>query len=127
MAQSTRPRGLLGETLAQLFLESRGYRVLAKNCRAGRREVDLVVERALTLVAVEVKWRRADALAGTAPESWRAPQRARAGEAVLALMETWPGGARRPWRFDLVTIEEDARGWTLRHYPGAWAPRDSFW
>jgi len=29
--------------------------------------------------------------------------------------------------FDLVTIAEEARGWTLEHHPGAWSPGGSYW
>jgi len=112
-------KGPLGETLAEQFLVARGWTVRGRNVRAGRREIDLVVERGVTIALVEVKWRRRDA-----GESWRSAQRARAGEAALELMARWPGKA---YRFDLVTIEEEARGWTLRHYPGAWSPRGSFW
>ena len=113
-------RGPLGETLAELFLVSRGWEVRGRNLRAGRREIDLLVQRGDTLALVEVKWRRG----GGAAEAWRRPQRERAGEAALALMESWPAKA---WRFDLVTIEEEARGWTLRHHPGAWSPAGSCW
>jgi putative endonuclease len=123
MAQS---RGPLGESLAQLFLESRGYLILGRNLRVGRREIDLLAERGQTLIAVEVKWRRARG-EGSPDEAWRRPQRARAGEAVLGLMERWPGAAERPWRFDLVTIEESPNGWTLAHRRGAWSPGDSCW
>lgn len=126
MSDHARPRGILGEALAQLFLESRGYTILKKNQRAGRREIDLIAERGRLLVAVEVKWRR-EREGSSAIEAWQWPQRARAGEAVLALMETWPEGAERPWRFDLVAIEERASGWTLIHHPGAWSPGGSFW
>jgi putative endonuclease len=112
-------KGSLGEALAEQFLVARGFRVLGRNVRAGRREIDLVVEKGSTVVLVEVKFRRRDS-----SEAWRRAQKARAGEAALTLMEQWPG---RTVRFDLVTIEEEARGWTLRHYPGAWAPKESFW
>jgi len=54
-------------------------------------------------------------------------QRARAHAAVLAAMESLPGGARRPWRLDLVTIGVNARGWSVEHHPGAWSPGGSFW
>ena len=112
-------RGPLGETLAGLYLESRGWVVRGRNVRAGRREIDLVVQRGQTIAFVEVKWRRGDV-----EEAWQRPQRARAGEAALALLETWPAQA---WRFDLVTIAEEAGGWTLRHHPGAWSKGDSYW
>jgi putative endonuclease len=128
MDHQARPRGILGETLAQLFLESRGYTILAKNQRAGRREIDLVAERGATLIAVEVKWRRERVgEAGAAAEAWPRAQRQRAGEAVLSLMETWPGAPERPWRFDLIAIEERASGWTLVHHPGAWSPGATWW
>jgi putative endonuclease len=120
-------RGRAGEEITLLFLEARGYRLLARRFRAGRRELDLVVERGALLVAVEVKWRRA----GENPEqvlgAWRRGQRARAGGAVFEAMAQLPGGEARPWRFDLVTIEERGDGFDLTHRRGAWSPGDSFW
>jgi putative endonuclease len=111
--------GPLGEQLAELFLVSRGWVVRGRNVRAGRREVDLVVQRGRTLVFVEVKWRRGDAA-----EAWRAPQRARAGEAALQLLGQYEASA---FRFDLVTIVDAPSGWTLTHLPGAWSPGGTFW
>ena len=112
-------KGVLGESLAEQFLVARGFRVIGRNVRAGRREIDLVVARGSTVALVEVKFRRREA-----GEAWRRAQRARAGEAALHLMSSWEG---KNVRFDLVTIEEDARGWTLRHFPGAWSPAGAFW
>jgi len=112
-------RGPLGEALAELYLMSRGWAVRGRNVRAGRREIDLVVQRGGTIAFVEVKWRRS-----AVEEAWRRPQRARAGEAALSLMEQWPAQA---WRFDLVTIEEEKNGIRLRHHPAAWSPGDSYW
>ena len=112
-------RGPLGESLAALYPESRGWSVRGRNVRTGRREIDLVVQRGGTVAFVEVKWRRS-----AVEEAWRWPQRARAGEAALALMEQWPAEA---WRFDLVTIEEETHGIRLRHLPGAWSPGGSYW
>jgi len=125
-------RGRAGEAMARLFLETRGYRVLHERLRVGRRELDLVAERGELLVAVEVKWRRvADAANAAADErplqAWRAAQRGRAHEAVLVLMPELLRGAERPWRFDLVVIEEGPRGLRLTHHAGAWSPRGSFW
>jgi len=113
-------RGEAGEEIAHRFLATRGYRLVARRYRVGRRELDLVVERGTLLVAVEVKWRRA----GEATEAWRPAQRARAAEAVLLAMEQF---GERPWRLDVVTIEERPDGLTLTHFPGAWSPGGSFW
>jgi putative endonuclease len=120
-------RGRLGEALAERFLVSRGYTILERNLRVGRAEIDLVAERGELLVAVEVKWRRAGDFATAPGDAWRAPQRARLHAAILGAMALLPGGDRRPWRIDLVAIEESADGWRLVHRPGAWTPGDSPW
>ncbi len=127
MATSARERGRLGEEIAALLLASRGYVVVARNRRAGRRELDLIVERGALLVAVEVKWRHVDARPDAGARAWSRGQRARQHEAVLQAMAELPGAADRPWRFDLVVIAESARGWRVEHHAGAWSPGASFW
>jgi putative endonuclease len=117
--------GTVGEEVAALLLATRGYRMLARNVRFGRREIDLVVERGSLLVAVEVKW-RSGTEAGTA---WGAAQRRRSAEAVqLAMGEgRFADADRRPWRFDLVTIAAAPSGWTIEHRKGVWSPGNSWW
>ena len=55
-----RPLGRRGEALAARYLRRRGWRILARNLREGRFELDLVVQRGDTTVFVEVKTRRTD-------------------------------------------------------------------
>ena len=56
---SNQTLGQRGEQLASLFLERRGYSVVARNWRFGRcGEVDLLLEKPDLLVFVEVKTRR---------------------------------------------------------------------
>lgn len=52
-------RGPIGETIAAVYLSRHGYRVLDRNVRTRRGEIDLVARRGDELVFVEVKsWRR---------------------------------------------------------------------
>ncbi len=127
MTSDSQRRGRAGESIAALFLEARGYTILARNLRVGRRELDLVAERGRLLLAVEVKWRPAGDAFGGAGEAWRPAQRSRAAAAWLAVRATFPHGETRPWRFDLVTIEEEAHGLRLEHRRGAWSPAGGWW
>jgi putative endonuclease len=127
MTDQNRLRGRLGEDVAALLLASRGYRVIDRNVRAGRSEIDLLVERGETLILVEVKWRRGDFDPAPAAGAWSRGQRQRARDAAARLMLAIPGASGRPWRFDLVTIVEAPRGWRIEHHAGAWSPGDSFW
>ncbi|MEJ2744403.1 MAG: YraN family protein [bacterium] len=50
--------GVEGERLAERFLRKRGYRILARNFRCPRGEIDLVARDGATVVFVEVKGKR---------------------------------------------------------------------
>ena len=52
--------GQQGETEAAAFLEAKGYRILERNWRSGRAELDIVAMDGTTLVFVEVKTRSDD-------------------------------------------------------------------
>jgi putative endonuclease len=57
--------GREGESLAERFLRSRGYHIVARNVRSPSGELDLIAEDGEVLVFVEVKARRTDAFGGT--------------------------------------------------------------
>ena len=57
---SARALGLRAEQRVRLYYRLRGYRVLAKNARAGRNELDIVLRRGRRLVFCEVKARSGD-------------------------------------------------------------------
>ena len=57
---SARALGTNAERRVRLYYRLRGYRVLAKNARAGRNELDIVLRRGRRLVFCEVKARSGD-------------------------------------------------------------------
>ena len=121
-SEASRRRGAAGETIAAAFLEARGYVVHARNLRVARGELDLLARCGQTWVAVEVKWRPAGPAFGGGGGAWRPAQRARQARAVAALRATLDPEARCAWRFDLIVLEEEARGLTLTHHRAAWTP-----
>jgi putative endonuclease len=127
-------RGRLGEAMAALFLEARGWTIEARNFRAGRHEIDLVARRGRTLALVEVKWRAAHAPAEAAPGAgagagagWSPAQRGRAAAAAWDVVRAFDPGRACAVRFDLVAIDEHPRGLVLEHRPGVWTPGHAWW
>ncbi|QYY36210.1 YraN family protein [Ruficoccus sp. ZRK36] len=57
-------RGRFGERRAASYLRKQGYRILARNWRAGNDEIDLVCQDGQVLVFVEVRSRDESALVG---------------------------------------------------------------
>jgi putative endonuclease len=47
--------GKKAEILAGIFLEEKGYEIIARNYRYGRAEIDLIVKKGIFVVFVEVK------------------------------------------------------------------------
>lgn len=61
-------KGRLGEDLAAHFLEGKGYRIIERNYRYDRGEIDIVAQDGNDLVFVEVKLRETEAF-GSPEES----------------------------------------------------------
>lgn len=123
-------RGRLGEAMAALFLEARGWTIEARNFRAGRQEIDLVARRGRTLALVEVKWRaatKAEAEAEGAAAAWSPAQRSRAAAAAWAAVRVHDPERTCTVRFDLVALDERPRGLVLEHRPGVWTPGHAWW
>ncbi|HVX48408.1 MAG TPA: YraN family protein [Candidatus Saccharimonadales bacterium] len=56
--------GRKAERAAATYLEMRGYRILERNWRRPRCEIDIIAEKDSTIYFVEVKYRRDDAQGG---------------------------------------------------------------
>src|SRR3989442_14783327 len=85
-----------GERAAARFLEARGYRILERNYRTRRGEIDLIAEDGGMLVFVEVKVRLDDRFGGPAAAITRAKQARIARLAQQYLV--WRRGGGRPGR-----------------------------
>jgi putative endonuclease len=112
--------GRAAEKAAARFLVRRGWRVLGRNVRIGRGELDLIVRRGPVLAFVEVKARRS-ATCG-APEDAVDGRKRRQ---IARLADIWL--AARPWamrgvsdvRFDIVAVDAAASPPGVRHLAAA--------
>ena len=109
--------GRRGERIAARWLRRRGFRILDRNVRRGRYEIDILAmaPEGRTLVVVEVKSGRAgfERLAGKVDRTKR-----RRIAAVAA--DVMAGRTDVPIRFDVVLVQFEGDGrWRLRHLPSA--------
>jgi putative endonuclease len=119
MRTSAQAAGDAAEALVASRLVAAGWRLLGRNVRVGRAELDIVAvdPAGPALVVVEVRWRsRRDF--GLPEETVDRGKHARLRAAALELVGrgALPAGAalpRYPLRFDLVVVEPGGR---LRHH-----------
>jgi putative endonuclease len=112
--------GRAAEEAAARYLQRRGWRLLDRNVRIGRGELDLVARRGVVLAFVEVKARRSRT-AGS-PEDAVTPHKRRQ---IARLAALWL--AARPWalngvtdvRFDIVAVDATAATVCVRHLAAA--------
>ena len=111
----TLDRGRAAEEIAQAYLKLQGYQPLMRGYRAGKAEVDLVMQHGDSVVFVEVKLRGPGSLA-------------RGAEAITRQQQARLEAAGASWlmrhglttlRFDAVLLDEDAEGMRLTHIKGA--------
>jgi putative endonuclease len=106
--------------MAADHLVARGWTVLARNYRAGPKEIDLVVSRARVVAFVEVKT-RATSSGGTLFEPIGSSKR----RAVVAAARHWMHEYGRPgtiYRFDAIGVEVRDGRVSIEHIPDAWRP-----
>lgn len=115
----THARGNRYEDAAADFLLRAGYRILARNFRVGRNEIDIIVECAGTVAFVEVKGRCGEAF-GHPLDAITAPKR----RDIARVARGWigaHGGGWREFRYDAVAVFEDAPGeLRVEHVQDAW-------
>lgn len=121
MESSHVDRGRWGEDLAAAYLRLEGYRILRRNFRHSRVEIDILARKGALLAVVEVKYRRSTgwggALGAVSPRKQRDIETATVGYLKVS------GAAGLRVRFDVIALEppENGRGLVVRHFPGAFS------
>lgn len=112
-------KGVWAESLASLYLLSRGYKTVHKRYKAKGGEVDLIVCKGRQLVFVEVKARGdyRDAMEAVTPRS-----RLRIEAAALHFLSVNPDYVDYDMRFDIVGVID---GFRIHHLDNAWRPESS--
>lgn len=100
----SREVGQFGEDIATRYLQTKGYRVLARNWKAMGVELDIVCqEKGGEIVFVEVKTRRSS-VSGNPEDSVTDLKRSHLERAAHAYLETL-ASPDVPWRVDVVAIK----------------------
>lgn len=95
--------GRAGEERAVRFLESAGYRIVARNYRALGAEIDIIARHRDVICFVEVRSRNTRAF-GSSAESVTRDKRARISRAAVQYLKE-KGFLERKARFDVVCID----------------------
>ena len=118
-----RALGAAGEAAACAHLERLGYRILARNARADRVEIDVIARRGALIAFVEVKTRNGGAC-GSAAEAVDARKQARIARGAAAWLRA-SGLRARSVRFDVVACEPAPRGaFRVTHWEAAFDAGD---
>jgi putative endonuclease len=111
--------GQKGEDLATDFLKKNGYKILFRNWKWGRNEIDIIAEKDDTIAFVEVKTRTEEFLGGIGSAISR--------EKANAIIFAADGYIKKfnidkESRFDVLAIIKTKEGNRFDHFEGAFYP-----
>ena len=123
MSAARQACGAAGERVAARWLVSRGWRILARRFRSGRRDIDLVAERDGTVAFVEVKARHGDRFGDPVQAvDWR--KQRQIVRSAVAWVERH-GAEGRAYQFDVIGVLFSSSGRIrVRHLEQAFIARD---
>lgn len=121
MSNETQALGELGEAIAARWLARKGWRLVGRRFRNGRRDIDLIVEGGETVVFVEVKARRGKDFGDPVQAvDWRKQRE------LVRSAHVWMdrfGVPGRSYRFDIVGVLFDGRAARVCHIEDAFQLR----
>jgi putative endonuclease len=111
--------GLQGEDLAVDYLRKKGYKILHRNWKSGKREIDIIAENKDFIVFVEVKTRSDD--------YQMHPRHAVTSEKQKSIIYAAEGFIERyninkESRFDIISIISDNKSFQVEHIEDAFYP-----
>jgi len=102
MSAARQAFGQLGERIAERWLRRRGWKVVQRRFRNGRRDIDLVIEREGTVAFVEVKARRGAEFGGPVQAvNWRKQKELQRSARIWIDRN---GREAESYRFDVVGV-----------------------
>ncbi len=114
-----RAKGIAGENEAEVFLQSKGYKIIEKNWSIGKLEVDLIGTIGKHIVFIEVKKRYSKAFR----EPWEAVNRKKQRNIILAAnIYLKKSHTDLEPRFDIVSIVQDGQKIEIEHIEQAFWP-----
>lgn len=115
--QDLHQKGISGEKIAEKFLISKGFRLIERNYRFERGEIDLIFDDHGIMVFVEVKSRSSDTYGE--PEDSITPRKRKQIRKVAGAY-LWEKNIKdTECRFDVVAIKRDGAKETINYYENA--------
>lgn len=111
--------GKEGEEVAVHYLTERGYRILHRNWRSGKKELDIVAEYNHELIVIEVKTRRNN--------TYGTPEEAVNERKIRRIVSSTDAYIRKfaidlPVRFDIITLVGQEAPFEIEHIEEAFYP-----
>lgn len=102
-----------GEEQAARYLAEKGYRILHRNWRSGRHELDIIAMDGAEYVFIEVKTRKDTAFGN--PEEAVSDRKIRS---IVTAADNYLRTCKidNPVRFDVISIISDGRNFKFKHY-----------
>jgi putative endonuclease len=118
---TNRALGTFGESFAAAHLMHQGYRIIARQWRCERGEIDIIARDGDELVFVEVRTRRSRRFGTPEDSITRAKQDRLIELSLLFLQEYDTNDDDPPWRIDVIALDVDRTGQVsrLNHIPYA--------
>jgi putative endonuclease len=111
--------GQFGENLAERHLTAKGFRIIERNYRTGKLEVDIVAEHSDKLVIIEVKTRHTAEIG----EPWRAVTKKKQKQLIKAANNyIHSRNVHAETRFDIVSIVHNSYRTSIEHIEDAFSP-----